>query len=389
MPVSNFRQLFEQYLRGRLQPSQLDALRKQVQSPEATNELDQLLLEAYTNPQLQQGAAMGEQEWLRLHESMAGHTVIVPLRKSPASVFGRVGVAAALCALAVATWLVIRDNPATIKKHAGAGVIAPGKPGAILTLSDGRQLVLDSLANGQIASDNGSTLVLNNSQLVYKAADTAIAGTTNKLTTPAGRQFRLTLPDGTLVWLNAASSIQFPAAFTGKERTVQVTGEAYLEIAPSKARPFYVVTRQAKVAVLGTSINVSAYNDDAVNLVTLATGSVRVSNLSVPATSPVQLAPGQQAVLRTAGEMTVKPVNINEVVAWKNNRFFYRSVSVADFLKVISRWYNITVEYEGRVPEKELWVNYPRDQQLEATLKVLRNSNIRFELLERKLIIKE
>lgn len=389
MPVSDFRQLFQQYLRGRLQPSQLEALRTHMQAVEETAELDQLLLEAYTDPSLQQGAAMGEQEWQRLRNSMEVPAAVASGRKPVVRILWRLGIAAALCAVAVATWLVLPTKSLTNKQHTVAEAIAPGRPGAILTLSDGRQLVLDSLANGQIATDNGSTLVLNNSQLVYQAADTATAGATSTLTTPAGRQFRLTLPDGSLVWLNAASSIQFPAAFTGGERTVQITGEAYLEIAPSKNQPFYVITRQAKVAVLGTSINVSAYSDDVASMVTLATGSVRVSDQLAPAVSPVQLVPGQQAVLQTAAKMLVRPVNINEVIAWKNNRFFYRSVPVRDFLKVIARWYNVTVVYEGKVPDKELWVNYTRDQQLATTLEVLRNSNIRFELSQRNLIIKE
>ncbi|BAV05044.1 FecR family protein [Filimonas lacunae] len=391
MPAPNFRQLFQQYLQGRLQPSQLKALRTHVQAAEETEELDQLLLEAYTNPALQAGGEAAA-EWVRLQNSIAaGSATVMPMPKPAARRLWVIGIAAALCALSVALWLVIPTRTATNngRSAASAGAIVPGKPGAILTLSDGRRLVLDSMGNGQIATDNGSTLVLNNNQLIYNAATAGTASAIHTLTTPAGKQFRLALPDGTQVWLNAASSIEFPSAFNGRERTIRVTGEAYLEVVPAKNQPFYIVTQQAKVAVLGTGLNVSAYNDDAVSSITLATGSIQVSDLHASAATLVQLVPGQQALLKTDAAMVVQQVNLNEVTAWKNNRFFYRSVPAKDFLKAIARWYNITVEYEGKVPDQELWINYSRDQPLETTLEVLRNSNIRFELVQRRLIVKE
>jgi ferric-dicitrate binding protein FerR (iron transport regulator) len=157
--------------------------------------------------------------------------------------------------------------------------VAPGRDGAVLTLSDGSKIVLDSLGNGTIANQNGTDVVLNNGHLKYEAGaeKTNPAQQWNTMFTPKGRQFNVTLPDGTHVWLNAASSITFPTTFTGKERNVQLTGEAYFEVAKNKNMPFKITTpKGAKVEVLGTHFNVNAYDDEEAIRTTLLEGSVKV-----------------------------------------------------------------------------------------------------------------
>ena len=167
---------------------------------------------------------------------------------------------------------------------------APGKEGAILTLSDGRKMVLDSMGNGVVTTQGKTTVSLKNGQLVYNAAGPEAAVFYNTLTTPRGRQYQLVLPDGTAVWLNAASSITYPTAFAGAQRNVTITGEAYFEVAKDKSKPFHVKTNGIEVEVLGTHFNINAYGDAGSIKTTLLEGSVKVKNNQ----GAVMIQPGQQ-----------------------------------------------------------------------------------------------
>ena len=206
----------------------------------------------------------------------------------------------------------------TIAKSTAAD-IEPGKQGAILTLIDGSKMLLDSLGNGVVTTQNGTKVLLQNGQLVYKtgtSSKTAIGY--NTMTTPKGRQFQLVLPDGSKVWLNAASSIRYPTVFTGNERKVEVTGEAYFEVVKIAASPFRVkVNDETEVEVLGTHFNVNSYmNEESINT-TLLEGSVSVKNSS----GRLVLQPGQQA--RVAGNEKIKlfaEVDVEKVMAWKNGK---------------------------------------------------------------------
>jgi transmembrane sensor len=177
--------------------------------------------------------------------------------------------------------------------------IAPGKNGAILTLADGTQLVLDSLGEGKIATQNGTQISLNNNELKYDASAATDGAALNTITTPKGRQYHVILPDGTEVWLNAASSIKYPVAFKGRDRRVTISGEVYFEVASKSWQPFVVETDQMKLEVLGTSFNVNTYHDEKTIRTTLLTGAVKVTPLpgSVRTIQQQVLVPGQTAVL--------------------------------------------------------------------------------------------
>ena len=263
--------------------------------------------------------------------------------------------------------------------------IAPGHEGAVLTLSDGRQLVLDSMGNGRIALEDGTSLVLNNNELSYTASANAQAGVvpTNILSTPRGRQFRLVLPDGSKVWLNAASELRYPAIFNGPERQVSLKGEAYFEVAANKSQPFKVDAEGCIVKVLGTGFNISAYKEDGVVKTTLVQGAVVVGHEG----ALKQLQPGQQAIMAEAGSININPVDIEETIAWKDDRFLFRSISVPDFLKIIARWYDIEVVYERELQQQMIWVNYSRSQSLLRTLEILKNNGIKFQLKDKRLMI--
>jgi ferric-dicitrate binding protein FerR (iron transport regulator) len=242
----------------------------------------------------------------------------------------RLTAAAILILLAGAAVYSWRQYPVASKKQIAITPLPakndapPGHNGAILTLSDQQQVVLDSLHDGAVIAQGQTTVSIKNGQLTYAAREIkGICGAEfgplfNTLTTPKGRQYQFTLPDGTRVWLNAASSITYPTEFCGKDRTVTITGEACLEIAKDPSRPFNIRTNTMDVEVLGASVDVNAYSDEGVIKTTPLEGGVRVKN----AANAIVLRPGQQASLdasTAAARFKVKDhVNLEEVMAWKN-----------------------------------------------------------------------
>jgi hypothetical protein len=270
--------------------------------------------------------------------------------------------------------------------------IAPGKQGAILTLADGRTVVLDSLGNGVVASQGGTKVVLNNGRLAYNTEGAATAEPAyNTMTTPKGRQFQVTLPDGTKVWLNAASSLRYPTAFTGKERTVDVTGEAYFEVAPMLSgsgdrMPFIVKINDAtQVQVLGTHFNINAYKDEATINTTLLEGSVRIVNGGEKAI----LRPGQQAQTGLSTRIKiVADANVEKVMAWKNGVFDFQDATLEEVMRQLQRWYDIDVVYEKGIPKLEFIGKMGRDLSLAEVLGGLQLSKVHFRLEEgRRLVV--
>lgn len=311
--------------------------------------------------------------------------------------------AAALLILSAGTyfWLlqkqsqILTDN---IKK--ATPDIAAGKEGAILTLADGTQVVLDSMGNGVVATQNGTKVVLKDGQLAYDPAARASREMSyNTMTTPKGRQFSLVLPDGTRVWLNAASSLKYPTTFSGTERRVEVSGEAYFEVTKNAKMPFKaVISGQAEVQVLGTQFNVKAYTDESNMHATLLEGSVTVlpsvTTSTVTSANPpsVTLKPGQQAQLPMGEQMqkritVVSNADIEKVMAWKNGLFNFNGTSLTEVMKQLERWYDIEVVYEKGVRDIELEGKMTRDVSLKGLLRILGNLGVKAQLEDRKLTL--
>jgi ferric-dicitrate binding protein FerR (iron transport regulator) len=286
-------------------------------------------------------------------------------------------------------WTVNKKNIPPPDMTAKPVEIAPGKAGAILTLADGSEVVLDSLGNGVIAQQNGASVVLTNGQLAYTPADNSTATMAfNTISTPRGRQFQVTLPDGTQVWLNAASSVRYPTMFSGKERQVEVTGEAYFEVAKNTAMPFRVnVGGKAEITVLGTHFNVNAYENEKAIATTLLEGSVRIS--SGKQAQPVVLQPGEQARITntTAGIKVIANADIDKTIAWKNGLFYFEGASLAEIMRQLERWYDIEVVYEKGVPDIQFEGEMTKDVSLNGLLVMLGRTDIRFRLEGRKLIV--
>lgn len=235
--------------------------------------------------------------------------------------------------------VAIADKPTDIK---------PGQTGAILTLGNGQKIVLDSVGNGLLAQQAGVHILHQNGQIVYtgRAQETLY----NTVSTPAGRIFRLLLPDGTLVWLNASSSITFPTTFRDKDRQVSFTGEAYFEVAHHSAQRFRITVGNQIVEDIGTQFNINAYNDEPAIATTLLEGAVNVSTLNSPAAQSVHLHPGEQAVLQSTGKIKVNSdIDINEIMAWKEGIFQFNRADIKTIMRQAARWYNIEVQYEGEI----------------------------------------
>ena len=267
--------------------------------------------------------------------------------------------------------------------------IAPGKQGAILTLADGSQVVLDSLANGIVAKQNGAQVVLKNGQLSYDAVGEATTEITyNTITAPRGRQFQLVLPDGSRVWLNAASSLTYPTAFSGRERSVKISGEAYFEIARDEQRPFKVnIDNETGIQVLGTRFNVHAYPEEAAIKTTLLEGAVRM----ISGKQQALLAPGQAAqTLRGVNQQPIQIINntdLEKALAWKNGLFDFEDTRLEEVMRQLARWYDIEIVYESGIPPIVFGGKISRDMMLSDLLKVLDDSEVHFRTEGRRLIV--
>jgi ferric-dicitrate binding protein FerR (iron transport regulator) len=276
-------------------------------------------------------------------------------------------------------------------KPAMAQVFEPipaGRDGAVLTLADGSKLLLDSIGNGFITTQNGSNISLNQGQLLYEKGNAAADEISfNTISTPKGRQFRVILPDGSKAWLNAASSLRYPTSFNGPSREVSVSGEVYLEVSKDPSRPFIVATddKSMKVEVLGTSFNINAYDDEPAISTTLVEGSVKIS--SGTGSSSVVLQPGQQSQLKAGMPVRTVAVDVNQVIAWKNGVFNFQDATLEKIMRQLARWYDIDVEYEKGIPPLVFEGEVNRDNSLQDVMKSLEGLGVKYRLEGRKMVI--
>jgi len=265
--------------------------------------------------------------------------------------------------------------------------ILPGTNKAILTLADGSKVVLDENTSSDISDQDGIKIYIEkNGQLVYTIlnnkvlnADKIIAY--NTISTPKGGQYQVILPDGTKVWLNAASSLKYPEAFSGKQRLVVLTGEAYFEVAKNKLMPFRVQSQNQNVEVLGTHFNINSYLDDNTVKTTLLEGSIKVSNSKYSKL----LKPGEQSISGIGEQALIKiatDVDTGDETAWKNGLFQFNDSELKVILNQLERWYDIKIDY-AHVPDKRYNGMVPRKSKLSEVLKMLeKTGNIKFELEE-------
>ena len=304
--------------------------------------------------------------------------------------------AAAACLVAIAATAIYIVNRVSNKKdisitstnHTKNNDVQPGTEKAVLTLADGTKITIDNTANGAI-TQQGNTVVMKEDGLLAYNVDQNRPQTEilyNILTTARGEEFKsLVLADGTKVWLNSVSSIRFPAAFIGKERNVEITGEAYFEVAHDAARPFTVLVNGMEIQVLGTHFNVNAYADEGTITTTLLEGKVKVSKNS----GAVLLKPGQQAQLTNQDQLKlVENADIDAAVAWKNGMFSFNASNITTVMQQITRWYDVDVVYAGNIKET-FFLKVNRNTNVSNVFKILETTGgVHFEIDGKKITVK-
>ncbi|NLR82950.1 FecR family protein [Chitinophaga eiseniae] len=277
-----------------------------------------------------------------------------------------------------------RRPPVTIGHKLAAADLPAGHTGAVLTLGNGKVIQLDDAGNGALAAQGKVTISKSADVVSYQSSGRESGPVVyNTLSTPRGRHMSIILADGTQVWLNAASSIRFPSAFTGGIRHVEVTGEVYFEVAKAftpdgqRRLPFTVAARNMTVEVLGTHFNVNAYTDEPCVATTLLEGAVKVKKEG----QEVGLVPGQQSMLGQDGHLTVNThVNTAEIMAWKEGYFHFESTTLASALRQFSRWYDVDIVVEGTMPEDRIFAIIKRSNSLATVLKALQTTNTHFKI---------
>lgn len=274
-----------------------------------------------------------------------------------------------------------------------AATILPGTNQATLTLSNGKKVVLDGNVKQQLLTEAGISITrTKEGQLIYKAITDEKQERTanyNVLETAKGQQYQVVLPDGSHVWLNAASSLRYPIAFGKQERLVELSGEGYFEISHNKSKPFRVKTPDQLVEVLGTHFNLNAYPEDHVSKTTLLEGRIRVTAPAINRQDKgnLILVPGQESVL-IGNQLQVQQADLEAAVAWRNGNFMFEGENIRSIMKKISRWYNVEVVYEGEVPENRFGGSISRFSKVSQVLRKLElTGKVHFRIEERRIIV--
>jgi transmembrane sensor len=274
----------------------------------------------------------------------------------------------------------VTETPAIVQYD-----VAPGQFKAKLTLADGSSVVLDSAAKGELVKQGSTTVLNKDGQLVYQKKGKSVVVMYNTLTTDKGQIYATLLSDGSKVWLNSQSSIRYPVAFDGGIRKVEIKGEAYFEVASSPERPFIVSVNGMEVAVTGTHFNINSYDNEPDIKTTLLEGRVQVTKGS----DVFVLAPGQEARLNKQSQQLnmVNDVDVDEAVAWRYGYFQFNDADLQTVLRNLVRWYDVTIEFKGAIPEKRFWGKISKTNNLSQVLATLETSGVHFTIQGKKIIV--
>lgn len=387
----DFRKLVDDYVTGKLSEHDQKKFFELLEEYKYRNVLEEILREEWNEENYldQPNAKLGD----RIEQfilSRIAKKAKPPVR--PISFFRKYrSIAAALILIITGAgsylWFNKKTNSGNdIIKISSEHDILPGGNKAVLTLDDGSSIVLDSATSGTLALQGSSkVLKTNEGQLAYNIVGKKTTEVFyNTLTTPRGGQYQLVLPDGSKVWLNAASSIRYPTSFTGKDRKVEISGEAYLEVEKNTRMPFIIEVNDMEVKVLGTHFNINAYGDEAMAKTTLLEGSVLVARNAATAL----LKPGQQAQLTKTGTLEViNNADVDEAVAWKNGMFYFNRADIETIMRQIARWYDVDVIYQGEIKPKKFGGQIQRDLNLSEVLEGLKETGIHFRIEGKKLLV--
>jgi transmembrane sensor len=372
------KELFSKYLRDKLTPEELDQLFSQYNE----EELDEVLKEMQALPALENSDEETDRQ-------VVFNKILNRLEDKKRINWVRVAVAAMFIGLiATGGWYFFKKEP--VAKE--ISFIQPGSNKALLVLAGGQQIILDNIRKGDVAQLGNVKVIMkaDSSLLVYNItgnsrndngqnnagnSNTANAVGYNTLFTPRGGQFQVQLPDGSHVWLNAASSLRYPAAFTGTKREVELKGEAYFEVAKDDRKPFEVSAKGQHIKVLGTAFNIMAYDDEKTVKTTLVQGAIKVNDQL--------LHPGEQISLNT-----ITQPNMKEVLSWKEGKFWFDGADINTIMRQIARWYDVDVQYEGEIQPIEFTGIIARTEQVSQLLEALEQTgNVHFKISGKKILV--
>lgn len=400
MVNKSFHELVDDYINNRFTRKELAEFLKLVQKEEYEHEFKQaverLLKNSTSKKKLSSNSDANFQSIINSNADIksfsAGQKIIEERRIIPLYI-KKASIAACFAGLIVLSFYLLQHTPEKkIVAHSQnlqprfKNDVMPGGDKAVLTLADGSTIVLDDAKDGTLTHQGNAKIIKLGAKVLYNAASDGDSKEIayNTISTPRGGQYQIELPDGTRVWLNAASSLRFPVAFTGKERRVEIDGEAYFEVAKNKEMPFIAKTRGGEIQVLGTHFNVMAYQEEDAVKTTLLEGSVKFTsdkNVSI-------LKPGQQAKLNKEGQLKIDEVDVEPVVAWKNGLFVFDNDDVSTVMRQLSRWYDVDVVYNTKNLKRFFVGEVPRNSKLSDVLKMLEVAGeIRFEIDGKKLIV--
>jgi transmembrane sensor len=375
-----FIELMDKYLSGKASLPERNELFNMMSSDDTQHNewLDQHVSATLQTGKIEGPSLTGEQKQAILKNVFASKqesAPVIELKDRKRSTTRWMVAAAIVLAAATGTYTLFQPSQNTTPSVAQAQSQRPedltaGSNKATLTLADGSQISLDQKPNGLLAKQGKINVIKTDGRLAYSSNEQESGSAEvmyNTITVPAGSQYMVTLPDGSNVWLNTYSSLRFPVAFAGDERRVELTGEAYFEVAKNPGKKFFVSAEGVNTEVLGTHFNVSAYSNEDVKRVTLAEGSVRVSGKGAGGL----LKPGQQAQLKNA-KVKIVDIEADQVIVWKNG--YFTAGRIEYLMNQIGRWYDKEIVYEGAIPEKDFGGKIARESLSDvlATLKVNR-----------------
>lgn len=376
------RELLGRYIDNRCSPQEWEEILLLLREDADARALLQLMRRAFYEQAGPQGELSPDRSRIiraRLVQKISGKTIRRTLIAWSAAA------AAVICLLTAGSYFLFNRETAPKQAQSDNTLsrqhdIRPGGNKAILTLVDGQRIDLDDTKNGQLAIEGSTHILKNDGLLDYRPASNTngdAPAAMNLLSTPRGGQYQIRLSDGTRVWLNAASSLKYPTVFSDDERSVEMTGEVYFEVAANERSPFIVTVGDAKIKVMGTHFNVMSYPEEHTIKTTLLEGAVQFSYQQ----NDELLKPGEQSQLEADGRLTkVGSVDVEKVVAWKNGRFTFDGADLGTVLRQLSRWYDVKVD--DRITSRELfYASIPRSMTLEEVLKVLEmTGKVRFKL---------
>jgi transmembrane sensor len=391
MANQSFQELLDKYLTNAITESERNQLFLLIQLPKYLPELERIMDQQFITGEFEgtENDALRQLIFQKIQQKKATINIKETGRLRYIN-WRRIAVAAAIILFLASGYLFLinkkKEKPVTqMREQRFKNDVEPGKYKAKLTLANGSTIILNSTVLEELPKQ-GNTLILNKDKLlVYKTKEHS--GTEilyNTLSTGHGETYAMILSDGSKVWLNSASSVKFPVAFAGKERKVEITGEAYFEIKHNDKTPFKVVVNGIEVRDLGTEFNINAYIDEVVTKTTLVSGRAMV----VTGSKNRLLAPGQQVQVDGNDEMKlVSNADVEEAVAWKNGLFRFKSADVGTVMRQLARWYDVDVKYEGKIPDAHMSGIVSRDVSLKEALKMLELSDIHVRIEGMKLIV--